>query len=181
MYVLDPGPAGSMGDVSWLVEARRAGKIKVLAVQGILLTDLARAADFVLPGAATSRRTPATRTTRESCRPPAQAVAPPGDAMEDWQILVNVAVTLGVALSYASAAQVRADIAAAAPGKTGYADLGGVTFRRPDGGAGAAAGVEPVGTPQVGLDVQEPAGIEAAARARPGAHTRVARAGAVAP
>ena len=51
VYVLDPGPAGSLGDVSWLVDARRDGRVKVLVVQGILLTDLARAADFVLPGA----------------------------------------------------------------------------------------------------------------------------------
>ncbi len=39
VYVLDPGPAGSLGDTAWLVEARRAGRVKVLAVQGILLTD----------------------------------------------------------------------------------------------------------------------------------------------
>ncbi|HSK10216.1 MAG TPA: 2Fe-2S iron-sulfur cluster-binding protein, partial [Vicinamibacterales bacterium] len=50
LYVLDPGPTGSIGDVSWILEARAQGRIKVLAVQGILMSDLTRAADFVLAG-----------------------------------------------------------------------------------------------------------------------------------
>jgi NADH-quinone oxidoreductase subunit G len=131
VYVLDPGPAGSLGDVSWLVDARRAGTITLLAVQGILLTDLARAADFVLPGAAALEKDACYTNDKGIVQAASQVVAPPGDAMVDWQILVNVAVTLGVAVSYGSAALVRADIAAAAPGTTGYADLAGVTFRRP--------------------------------------------------
>jgi len=61
----------------------------------------------------------------------AQAVAPPGDAMEDWQILVNVAITLGVGLSYGSSAHIRSDIAAAMPNEPGYADLPRLAFARP--------------------------------------------------
>jgi anaerobic selenocysteine-containing dehydrogenase len=60
----------------------------------------------------------------------ARAVAPPGDAMEDWQILVNVGAALGVGLDYASAAHVRADIAAQF-GSAGLAGLTGLTFGRP--------------------------------------------------
>ena len=52
LYVFDPGPGGSLGDVSWLIEARRSGTLPLLVYQGVLLTDLARAADIVLPGAA---------------------------------------------------------------------------------------------------------------------------------
>jgi NADH-quinone oxidoreductase subunit G len=131
VYVLDPGPDGSIGDVSWLVEARRAGKIKVLAVQGIQLTDLARAADFVLPGASYLEKDACYTNDKGRVQAAARAVAPPGDAMEDWRILVNVAVTLGVALTYASAAQVRAEIAVALQDSPGYADLARIEFRRP--------------------------------------------------
>ena len=131
VYVLDPGPAGSLGDVSWLTEARRAGTIKLLAVQGILMTDLARAADFVLPGAACLEKDSCYTNNKGIVQAACRVVAPPGDAMVDWEILVNVAVTLGVAVTYASAAQVRADIAAAAQGKAGYTDLASVTFQRP--------------------------------------------------
>jgi NADH-quinone oxidoreductase subunit G len=131
VYVLDPGPAGSLGDLSWLVEARRAGTIKALAVQGILMTDLARAADFVLPGAASFEKDACYTNDKGIVQAASQVVAPPGDAMADWQILGNVAVTLGVAVAYATAAQVRADLAATVAGKAGYAGLASVTFRRP--------------------------------------------------
>src|SRR5688500_9684765 len=52
LYVVDPGPDGSLGDVSWLVAARRSAKLPLLIVQGVVTTDLTMAADIVLPGAA---------------------------------------------------------------------------------------------------------------------------------
>jgi NADH-quinone oxidoreductase subunit G len=131
VYVLDPGPAGSLGDVSWLIEARRAGRIKVLAVQGILLTDLARAADFVLPGASFLEKDACFTSDKGLVQAAARAVAPPGDAMDDWQILVNVAVTLGVALTCTSAAQIHAEIAAALPALAAYASIAQIQFARP--------------------------------------------------
>jgi NADH-quinone oxidoreductase subunit G len=130
VYVLDSGPAGSIGDVSWLAEARRAGKITILAVQGILLTDLARAADFVLPGASCLEKEACYTNDKGMVQAGARAVTPPGDAMEDWRILVNVAVTLGVPLAYASSAQVRADVAAALQDRPGYAVMPGLAFGR---------------------------------------------------
>ena len=131
VYVLDPGPAGSLGDVSWLVEARRTGRVKVLAVQGILLTDLAQAADFVLPGASYLEKNACFTNDKRLVQATARAVAPPGDAMEDWQILVNVAVALGVALTCTSAAQVRAEIASALEGVPAYANIAQIQFARP--------------------------------------------------
>jgi NADH-quinone oxidoreductase subunit G len=131
VYVLDPGPAGSIGDLTWLVEARRAGKVGLLAVQGVQMTALASAADFVLPGAACLEKDACYTNDKGIVQAAGHAVAPPGDAMEDWQILVNVGVTLGVAVSYASSAQVRADIAAAVQSKAGYADIARIVFGRP--------------------------------------------------
>ena len=51
LYVFDPGPDGYIGDVSWIIDARRAGRLPLLIVQGVLMTALAQAADIVLPGA----------------------------------------------------------------------------------------------------------------------------------
>ena len=48
LYVLDPGPAGSLGDVAWLVAARRAGRVPFLVVQSTTMTELAAEADVVL-------------------------------------------------------------------------------------------------------------------------------------
>ena len=61
----------------------------------------------------------------------ARATPLPGDAMEDWQILVNFGMTLGVPFNFSSAAQVRADIAARCAGVEGLAGVAGVTFGRP--------------------------------------------------
>jgi hypothetical protein len=36
---------------------------------------------------------------------------PPGDALDDWQILVNLGLALGVPFEYTTAAHVRADLA----------------------------------------------------------------------
>jgi NADH-quinone oxidoreductase subunit G len=131
VYVFDPGPAGSIGDVSWLIEARKSGAIKVLAVQGILLTDLARAADFVLPGASYLEKDACYTNDKGLVQAAAQAVTPPGDAMEDWRILVNLAVSLGVGLTCTSSANIRADIAAGMADRPGYADIARVAFARP--------------------------------------------------
>ena len=131
LYVLDPGPAGTLGDVGWVIDARKAGLIKLLTVQGVLMTDLARAADFVLPGAAYVEKDACYTNEQGRVQAASQAITPPGDAMEDWQILVNVAITLGVGLSYTSSAHIRSDIAAAMAGQPGYADLPRIAFARP--------------------------------------------------
>ena len=128
LYVLDSGPEGSIGDTQWIVDARRSGRLKLLVVQGVLLTNLGRAADFVLPGASYVEKEASYTNGQGRLQGTARAIPPPGDAMEDWQILVNVGLALGAHLEYRSAAHVRADIAATTPG---LADLPALNFQRP--------------------------------------------------
>jgi NADH-quinone oxidoreductase subunit G len=111
LYVFDPGPDGSAGPVDWIVDARKRGTLPLLIVQGVLLTELARAADFVLPGASYVEKEASYTNGQGRLQGTVRAVAPPGEAMEDWQILVNLGVALGVALDYTTAAQLRADMA----------------------------------------------------------------------
>jgi anaerobic selenocysteine-containing dehydrogenase len=59
-----------------------------------------------------------------------RAVAPPGEALEDWQILTNVARSLGLPMTYQSSNDVRRALAAAMPG-TGYAEADKMVFTRP--------------------------------------------------
>jgi NADH-quinone oxidoreductase subunit G len=80
LYVLDPGPDGSIGDVSWIVEARRSGKLGLLIVQGVLLTELARAADIVLPGASWVEKDASYVNGEGRLQGAARAIAPPGEA-----------------------------------------------------------------------------------------------------
>ena len=129
MYVFDPGPAGSLGDVRWILDARAAGKLPLLIVQGVLLTDLARAADFVLPGASYVEKEASYTNEQGRLQGTARAIPAPGEALEDWQILVNLSAALGVTFEYTSPAQVRADIAAKVG--VGFDGITTLAFGRP--------------------------------------------------
>ena len=135
-------------------------------MQGILLTDLARAADFVLAGASYLEKDACYTNDKGMVQAAAQAVTPPGDAMEDWQILVNVAVSLGVGLTYTSSAHIRADIAAGMAERPGYAGHRPHRVRAAGRGAHLAADVEPVRALEVGHAVQGPAAGEVRWEAR---------------
>jgi len=132
VYVLDPGPDRSLGDVQWLIEARRSGRLPLLVIQGVLMNALAEVADFILPGA-TYLEKDATYTNGDGrVQAASQVILPPGDAMEDWQILLNVAVSLGIsAPAYTDSAHVRADVAAELTSNPAYAALSEVAFSRP--------------------------------------------------
>src|SRR4029453_6916245 len=131
LYVFDPGPEGSIGDVSWIIEARKSGKLPHLIVQGVLLTDLAKAADVVLAGSAWVEKDASYVNEQGRLQGAARALAAPGEALEDWQIFVNVGLALGAALTYTSSQEVRADIAGALKGNERYAGLTTLTFARP--------------------------------------------------
>jgi NADH-quinone oxidoreductase subunit G len=131
LYVFDPGPEGSLGDTKWIVDARASGKLGLLIVQGVLLTDLARAADFVLPGASYVEKEASYTNERGRLQSTARAIPAPGDAMEDWEIVVNVGLALGVKFEYTAAAHVRGDIAARFPRVPALEGLTMLAFSRP--------------------------------------------------
>jgi hypothetical protein len=51
--------------------------------------------------------------------------------MEDWEILVNAGIAMGVRFDYTAAAQIRSDIAATHQGEPGLAGLTMLAFSRP--------------------------------------------------
>jgi NADH-quinone oxidoreductase subunit G len=131
LYVVDPGPAGSLGDVSWLVEAKQAGKVPVLVYQGVLMTELARVADVVLPGAAWVEKDSTFTNDQGRVQAAAKVFASPGDARDDREIFFDVAKAIGQPLPFTSATEVRAALANALSSNPAYADLGSVNFARP--------------------------------------------------
>ena len=139
LYVFDPGPDGSIGDVSWVIAARKSGRLPLLVVQGVLMTELARAADIVLPGTAWVEKDAAYVNVEGRLQAAARAIVAPGEAQEDWQVFVNVGLALGVPMSHTSSATVRAELAAAlsanvpadSPLRERYAGLAGLAFARP--------------------------------------------------
>jgi predicted molibdopterin-dependent oxidoreductase YjgC len=131
--VFDPGPEGSLGDTQWIIDARARGALPLLIVQGVLMSSLARAADFVLPGASYVEKEASYTNEQGRLQGTARAIPAPGEAMEDWQILVNLGIALGVPFDYTSAAHVRADIAARFPSIPELAGVTALTFARPLG------------------------------------------------
>jgi NADH-quinone oxidoreductase subunit G len=129
LYVIDPGPEGSLGDVSWIVAARRGSKVPLLIVQGVVTTELTSAADIVLPGAAWVEKDAIYTNDQGRVQASSKAINPPGEAREDWQILAGVAASLGLTMAYQSSDDVRKAIAAAHPG-TKYADGHTIAFAR---------------------------------------------------
>jgi predicted molibdopterin-dependent oxidoreductase YjgC len=131
LYVFDPGPDGTIGDTQWIVDAKLEGKLPLLIVQGVLLTSLARAADFVLPGASSIEKEASYTNDQGRLQGTSRAMPAPGEAIEDWRILVNLGDALGLSFAYASDAQVREDMARQFGGVQGLEGVTTLTFARP--------------------------------------------------
>jgi NADH-quinone oxidoreductase subunit G len=93
----------------------------------VLSTPLTEAADFVLPGAAYVEKDAIYTNQTGHVQAASRAIAPPGEALDDWQILVNVGRALGLTLPYDSSDDVRRAIAAAGAG-TPYANADQLVF-----------------------------------------------------
>ena len=98
MYILGENPAMSDPDVE---HARAAlAKLDHLVVQDIFLTETANYADVILPAAAWPEKTGTVTNTNRQVQMGRPAVSPPGDAREDWWIIVEIARRLGLLWSY---------------------------------------------------------------------------------
>jgi anaerobic selenocysteine-containing dehydrogenase len=131
LYVFDPGPAGSLGETGWIVEARAQGRLPLLIVQGVIVTDLTRAADFVLPGASWVEKEASYTNDQGRLQGTARAFPPPAGARDDCDIVVNLARALGVPFDYADAAAVRTAIAERFPDDPVVSGLTRIVFNQP--------------------------------------------------
>src|SRR5690606_16946624 len=126
LYVFDPGPAGSLGDVAWIVAARQSGTLSLLVYQGVLMSELARAADIVLPGAAWVEKDGTYTNEQGRVQAASQVLAPPGEALDDREIFFRVARALGQELPFRSAGEIRTAIAELLATNPAYASLGSI-------------------------------------------------------
>ncbi|HXG87587.1 MAG TPA: molybdopterin-dependent oxidoreductase [Vicinamibacterales bacterium] len=131
LYVFDPGPDGSMGDISWLLELKSSGRLPVVIYEGVQTTALARLADVVLPGAAWVEKDATYTNEKGLIQAASKVLNPPGEAVEDWQIITSVAASLGLPFTYKSSSEVRTQLASAMTATPGYETLTGQVFSRP--------------------------------------------------
>jgi formate dehydrogenase major subunit len=108
MYVLGENPAMSDPDVEHARDA--LAKLDHLVVQDIFITETANYADVVLPASAFAEKTGTVTNTNRQVQMGRPAVAPPGEAREDWWIEVELAKRLGLGWTYDHPSQVFAEM-----------------------------------------------------------------------
>ncbi len=129
LYVFDPGPAGSIGDIAWIIAARESGRLPLLIVQGVLHTELTAAADFVLAGASSFEKDATYTNDQGKVQGAALVIAPPGDGLDDCAIFAKIGVLLDISISPPERA--RTEIAARLVHLQAYGALQMMSFARP--------------------------------------------------
>ncbi|UWQ99289.1 formate dehydrogenase subunit alpha [Rhodobacteraceae bacterium S2214] len=104
MYILGENPAMSDPDVEHARDA--LAKLKHLVVQDIFITETANYADVILPASAFAEKTGTVTNTNRQVQMGRPAVAPPGDAKEDWWIEVELGKRLGLGWTYTHPSEV---------------------------------------------------------------------------
>jgi predicted molibdopterin-dependent oxidoreductase YjgC len=128
MYIMGENPIISDPDVSHAESWFRS--LEFLAVQDLFLTETARYADVVLPGASFAEKDGTYVNTERRIQLAKKAVNPPGDARGDLEIIIELSNRIGLPTHFASAAEVMEEIARVTP------SWRGVSHARLDGGAG---------------------------------------------
>src|SRR5436853_910155 len=89
--------------------------LEFLAVHDLFLTETARYADVVLPGASFAEKTGTYANTERRVQIAHQATRPPGEARADWEILLELSNRLGLPTPFASPADIMTEIASVCP------------------------------------------------------------------
>jgi formate dehydrogenase major subunit len=98
-----------------------------LAVQDLFLTETARYADVVLPGASFAEKTGTFVNTERRIQISHKAMDPPGQARADWEIIVDLSNRIGLESPFASPEEVMHEVSRVTP------SWAGVTYERLEG------------------------------------------------
>ncbi|MBB4004373.1 formate dehydrogenase subunit alpha [Aurantimonas endophytica] len=113
MYVMGENPAMSDPDQ---IHARDAlAKLEHLVVQDIFLTETAWHADVVLPASAHAEKLGTFTNTNRQVQIGRPALDLPGDARQDWELIVELAQRLGLDWNYGHVSEVYTEMASVMP------------------------------------------------------------------
>ncbi len=122
MYILGENPAMSDPDVTHARDA--LAKLDHLVVQDIFLTETANYADVILPASAFAEKNGTVTNTNRQVQMGRRVVPAPGEAREDWAIMVDLANRLGLNWTYTHPREVFAEM------KLGMPSLNNITWER---------------------------------------------------
>lgn len=124
LYIMGENPMVTDPNLNHTEEAFR--RLDLLVVQDIFLTETAQLADVVLPASSYAEKDGSVVNSDRRVLRLRKALDSPGEAREDWKILVDVAKRMGHSIGeYENASQIFDEVAKAAP-----ALLGGISFGR---------------------------------------------------
>ncbi|MVO17073.1 formate dehydrogenase subunit alpha [Parasedimentitalea huanghaiensis] len=104
MYIQGENPAMSDPDAGHAREA--FAKLDLMIVQDIFLTETANYADIILPASTLYEKNGTVSNTNRQVQRVRPAVAPPGEAREDWKITTELAQRIGLHWGYTDVSEV---------------------------------------------------------------------------
>ncbi len=131
MYIMGENPIISDPDVSHAEEWFHG--LEFLAVHDLFLTETARYADVVLPGASFAEKDGSYVNTERRIQLAHKAIDPPGIARGDLDIVIDLSERIGLRTPYRTAAEVMEEIASVTPSWRGvsHARLDGAGLQYP--------------------------------------------------
>ena len=122
LYIMGENPLLSDADLNHV--EKKFSELDFLVVQDIFLTETAKMADVVLPGACFAEKDGSFTNTERKVQRVRKALDAPGEAMEDHRIISEIAKKMGYPMDYADASAVMDEINSLTPS---YA---GITYNR---------------------------------------------------
>lgn len=113
LYVLGENPMVSDPNIEHVRKGLES--LDFLVVQDIFLTETAQLADVVLPGASYAEKDGTFTNTERRVQRIRKAVAPPGEAKQDWEIIAEISKLCGYDMSYKSAEEIFDELAFVTP------------------------------------------------------------------
>ncbi len=117
IYIMAEDPMTSDPDLNHVREA--LSEVEFLVVQDIFMTETAKFADVILPGASFAEKEGTFTNTERRIQRVRKAVDAPGKARPDWQILCDLATRMGYPMHYDSPAEIMEEIARVTPSFAG--------------------------------------------------------------
>ncbi|MGE3538507.1 MAG: formate dehydrogenase subunit alpha [Candidatus Tectimicrobiota bacterium] len=125
LFMMGENPCPSTPDITTV--KRGLAALDFLLVQDIFLTETAAYADVIFPGTSFQEKTGTYTNTDARVQLARRAVAPPGQARVDWQIIAALARRMGYPMAYTSAEAIWREIVSLTP------SLAGISYDRLQG------------------------------------------------
>lgn len=126
MFIFGENPVGSDPNTHHVVHALKSAEF--LVVQDIFLTDTAKLAHVVLPGASWAEKDGTFSNTERKFQRVRKAVEPLEGTLPDWKILCELGSRLGLSMDYASPKEIWDEMASLSP------MFAGVSYERLESG-----------------------------------------------